>query len=180
LAYDPATRMVTYDPTWGNLDNWARLYDDGPWTMGGHEPAGSVAGDHRWGITVFVVPPASGSQAYPYGLTDGSYEVRHGNGWMWPGPNGSFTVTAGATDTLTAPGLTLAPFGSADMRITIETTNLAGGPWDTSAIAIKGSAWGWGLISLTVDSDGKATFTLSDAVGPGKPFDHSGLLSTGD
>jgi len=160
---------------------WARLYDDGPWTTGGHEPMGAVAGDHKWGITVFATPPATAMQAYDYGLTDGSYEKSYGNGWMWPsGPNGTFTVHAGDTAAITAPGLTIPAFGTTDMQIVIDTTNLAAGTaWDTTQTGIKGSAWAWGTVSLTVAS-GKATFTLSAVVGAGHPFNHTGLLHSGD
>src|SRR6266568_4216791 len=127
IAYDPATRKVTYDSTaWSGTataNMWARLYDDGPWTTGGHEPMGAVAGDHKWGITVFATPPATAMQAYDYGLTDGSYEKSYGNGWMWPsGPNGTFTVHAGDTAAITAPGLTIPAFGTTDMQIVIDTT----------------------------------------------------------
>src|SRR5262249_14938974 len=45
---------------------------------------------------------------------------------------------------------------------------------------IKGSAWQWGTVMLTVDGTGKATFTLSAQVGSGHAFNHTGLLHSGD
>ena len=42
MIYDAATNKITADATWGGP--WASLYDDGPWTAGGHEPAGATAG----------------------------------------------------------------------------------------------------------------------------------------
>jgi hypothetical protein len=68
VSLDPASRIATRDEGWGGP--YPRLYDDGPWTAGGHEPAGAVAGDHRWGVTVFIKPPATGIAQYEYGLVD--------------------------------------------------------------------------------------------------------------
>src|SRR5262245_39842738 len=56
MIFDTATRKVTLDSNWGGP--WALLYDDGPWSAGGHEPVGSTANDNKWGVTVFVTPPA--------------------------------------------------------------------------------------------------------------------------
>lgn len=42
------------------------LYDDGPWTEGGHEAEGAVAGDHRWGLTVFARPEPSAQLEYGF------------------------------------------------------------------------------------------------------------------
>jgi hypothetical protein len=68
MLFDSTTRIITADSTWAGP--WAKLYDDGPWNTGGHEPIGSVANDHKLGVTVFVHPPASGTDAYAYGLRD--------------------------------------------------------------------------------------------------------------
>src|SRR5437870_6132320 len=59
MIYDTATNKVTKDDTWGGP--YATLFDDGPWTNGGHEPDGATKGDNIWGVTVFVTPPATGS-----------------------------------------------------------------------------------------------------------------------
>jgi hypothetical protein len=179
-VYEPATRkIIAADSNWGGP--FPPLYDDGPWTSGGHEPIGNVAGDHKWGVTVFVAPPATGMQKYEYGLNDTVYQTKYGNGWAWPSPdNGSYTINAGATAAVTAPGVSLPAFGTTDLQVVIDTTKLdTATAWDTSKVQIKGSAWDWGLVNLTVTS-GKATFTLSGVVGSGKPYNHSGLLNTGD
>jgi hypothetical protein len=181
MLYHALTRTITYDPAWGSP--WPPLYDDGPWDKGsppGHEPKGAVAGDHKWGITVFVTPPTTGSaQSYEYGLTDASYDSKFDSGWCWIGNNGQFAVKAGDT-AITAKGQTFPAFGTTDLQLTIDTTALdASHTWDTSVVGVKGSAWSWGLQTLTVDGNGKATFTMSNYVGAGHTFDHTGLLSSG-
>jgi hypothetical protein len=176
MIYDTTTRKVTADATWGGP--FAPLYDDGPWDAGGHEPAGAVAGDGIWGVTVFVTPPATGTATYSYGLNDDYYQTHFGNGWIWPPPNGSFDVAAGATAPVTASGLTLAKFGTTDMQVTIDTSALAPGTWDKTKVEVKGSAWAWGATQLTA-SGTKYTFTLSENVGAGKQFVHTGLLNSG-
>lgn len=198
MIYDEATRKITFDGTWsgGTGLQWAPLYDDGPWnavnaTTGqpGHEPAGSVAGDHVWGVTVFATPPATGSQAYEFGLIDVLYETSFGNGWIWRGSNGSFTVNAGATaaiDAVATP-FVLPAFGTVDMQLTIDTGGLATGTW-VSPVKVKGSTWAWGEIELLDDglkgdataSDGIYTFNLSEYVGAGTTRPHTGLLSVGN
>jgi hypothetical protein len=187
MIYDPTTRKITFDSTWGGP--WAPLYDDGPWNVDppGHEPAGSVAGDHKWGVTVFATPGAAAT-TYEYGLVDHAF----GDGWIWVGNNGSFVVAAGATTPITATGLTIAPFGNIDLRFTLDTAALdtQGGTvtWDTSVVQVKGGAWAWNLINMYDDGthgdatagDGIYTFVLSDWVGAGKTYFHTGLLKSGD
>jgi hypothetical protein len=177
MIYDTATRKVTMDSTWGGP--WAPLYDDGPWTAGGHEPMGNVAGDHKWGVTVFATPPATGMQTYEYGLNDADYQTTFGDGWSWVGTNGMFNVMAGATSAITAQGRSFPAFGTTDLQFTIMTGALAAGTWDTSMVRIKSSAWSWGLLPVTCTS-GTCTFTLSTQVGAGKPLAHSGLTKSGD
>jgi hypothetical protein len=191
MIYDPATRMVTKDDTWGGP--YAPLFDDGPWnvghTGGGHEPIGSTPNDHKWGVTVFVTPPATASTQFGYGLIDAVYQTTFGDGWIWPPPDGSFTVNAGATTPITAEGTTIPLHGTTDFQLILEKANLdPGSTWDTSKVEIKGSAWAWGLIELKDDGtkgdaaagDDKFTFRLSEYVGAGKPFKHSGLLKSGN
>jgi hypothetical protein len=175
MKYDSTTRKVAVDSTWGGP--FATLYDDGPWSAGGHEPAGAVAGDNIWGVTVFVTPPATGTAAYEYGLIDNVYETQFGNGWMWTGSNGTFSVAAGATAELNATGLTLPKFGTTDLQIVLDTKNLEPGTtWVTTKVTVKSSAWGWSEITVVPDAAGKATLTLSDNVGAGKKYSHTGLL----
>lgn len=193
MIYDPTTRKITMDTTWGGP--WAPLYDDGPWdqlnaTTGqpGHEPKGATAGDHKWGVTVFVTPPATGADTYEYGLVDHAFS----DGWIWQGANGSFVITAGSTTAVTATGMTLPPFGSTDMRLVCDVTALdtQGGAvtWDTSLVQVKGGAWAWSLINMYDDgthgdvtaADHKFTFVLSNWVGAGNQYFHTGLLKSGD
>jgi hypothetical protein len=178
MIYDEVTRKVVQDATGWDMAKWATLYDDGAWTAGGHEPVGSTAGDHKWGITVFATPPATGSTLFEYGLNDTVYQTAYGDGWSWVGANGMFTVAAGATSPITATGRTFPAFGTTDMKITVDLANLGAGDFDTSMARIKSSAWSWGLQTMTI-ANNKATFTLSDATGAGKPLSHTGLVSTG-
>ncbi len=183
MIYDPVTNLVAYDGTWSGGTSgmdWAVLYDDGPWNAGGHEPKGSTAGDHKWGVTVFATPPATGSQTYEYGLIDVPYQTDFGNGWIWTGPNGTFLLNAGDTAEINAPGITLPAFGTTDMKLVIDSTNLIAGTWNTSKVTVKGSATAWSEVTLTNDGTGKFPFLLSTVVGAGKTFMHSGLLKTGD
>ena len=195
MLVDPATRVATLDSTWsGKLPDgspgFASLYDDGPWdtctgsgtTLAcGHEPLGAVAGDHIFGATVFVAPPAAGAATvnYEYGLIDHKY----GDGWLWTGHtgNGKFPVAAGAITDIDAEGHTFAKFGSTDIQMTLNKNNIdTTSTWDTSSVKIKGSAWGWNEITLTNDGTGKFVFTLSTVAGAGKQLSHTGLAATGD
>jgi hypothetical protein len=173
MAYDATTNKVTKDSTWGGP--WAPLYDDGPFSKGGHEPEGSVAGDHIFGTVVFVTPPTTGSDTYEYGLVDHVYN----DGWIWAGPNGTFSVAAGATADLKADGLALKKFGTTDMQLTINKNQILSGSWDASKVTVKGSAWAWKEMSLTDDGTGKFVFTLSAFAGT-SALPHTGLVNSGD
>jgi hypothetical protein len=189
MKIDETTRIITPDSAWGGP--FPKLYDDGPWTTGGREPKGSVAGDHKMGVTVFVAPPATGSATYEYGLQDATTQ-----GWLWRGANGTFVVASGATAEVTAAGLTLIPFGTTDLKVVIDTNALLArtladggvGTWDTSKVRIKGSGWSWALAELLDDgtkgdataADGKFTFEMSQYVGTGHQFPHYGLGASGD
>jgi hypothetical protein len=194
MLYDTTTRIVTADSTWGGP--WATLYDDGPWTTKntttgapGHEPAGSVAGDHKLGVTIFVKPPTTGTgDTYAYGLRDATNPDTANGGWVWIGANGSFVVPANATTAITAPGMTFPAHGTTDMKLTIDTANLlTGTTWDTSVVKVKGSAWGWSEVTLVDDGtkgdatagDGIYTYVLSANVDQTKP-PYPGLLKTND
>ena len=181
MAYDATTNKVTLDGAWGGP--WAPLYDDGPWTSGGHEPQGATAGDHIFGVTIFVTPPASGTAAYEYGLCDAKFstDACHNTGWVWAGSsNGKFAVPAGATADIKADGMSFKAFGTTDVQIVIDKNALASGTWDTSKTTIKGSQWAWFEVPLTADSSGKFTFQLSNYVGAGKQYYHNGLPSSLD
>ena len=176
MLFDSTTRKATYDSTWAGP--WAKLYDDGPWTAGGHEPAGAVANDHKLGVTVFITPPATGSQTYEYGLRDATNPDPANGGWVWVGNNGSFTVASGATAAITAAGLTFPAHGTTDLQLTINTANLAAGTWDTSRVAVKGSAWGWSEVTLA-NNAGSYTYVLSANLNQNAP-PYPGLLKSGD
>lgn len=185
MVYDTTTRKIGgVDSSWGGP--WATLYDDGAWdTVGGHEPSGSTAGDNKWGVTVFVTPPVTGTLTYEYGLIDHAF----GDGWIWPGANGQFVIATGATAAVDALGVTLPAFGTIDLKLVIDTNALdAGGTWDTAKVAVKGSAFAWSLTTLLDNgalgddtaADHKYTFVLSNYVGAGKPLYHTGLLHSAD
>lgn len=188
------TRLIIADSAWNGPH--PPLYDDGPWTSGGHEPRTNVAADNKWGVTVFIMPPATGSATYEYGLKDGLFPGQD-EGWIWRGSNGTFTVGAGATGEITAAGIALLPFGTRDLKISVNTTALIARPalpdggtasWDTSEVYVKGSGWAWrdsrmyddGTHGDVTSGDHVFTFLMSKAVGPGTDLPHSGLLSSGD
>lgn len=184
FVFDETTRTLTFDPYWSaGLAGWPTLYDDGPWTEGGHEPIGARAHDAIWGVTAFVTPPAEGTDIYEYGLTDALYENTLGNGWIWKGPNGMFAVDAGTTEAVTATGMTLPKFGPMDLQLLLDTTKLAQFPdwtWDTSVVTVKSSAWGWGEIAMRDAGGGLRAFELWGYVGRQRLLAHSGLLNCGD
>ena len=186
MLFDSTTRVITADSTWGGP--WAKLYDDGPWNKGGHEPANAVANDHKLGVTVFVTPPTTGTgDVYSYGLRDATNPDTANGGWVWIGGNGSFTVPVGASAAITAAGQTFPAHGTIDMQLVIDKNALATGTWDTSVVKVKGSAWGWSEVTLTDDAtkgdatagDGKYTYQLSFQVDQTKP-PYPGLLKSGD
>jgi hypothetical protein len=190
VNYDAATRLATRDATW-LAGTWAKLYDDGPWTAGGHEPAGAVANDHKVGITVFVVPPPTGSETYRYGLRDATNPDRSNGGWLWVGENGGFTINAGQTAAVNAPGLTFPAKGTTDLKLTLDTTALVAreGGWDTSVVRVKGSPTAWSLVPMFDDAthgdatanDKVYTMILSEAIAAAMEVPpYPGLLSTGD
>jgi hypothetical protein len=138
------------------------------------------------GTTMFVYPPATGSETYEYGMVDHAF----GDGWIWKGANGSFTVAAGATS-VTATGMTLSPFGAIDMRLSLDSTALepntcAPAPctpaaWDfAGGVKVKGSAWGWYEVPVASIGGGVYQFVLSDFAGLGKQLYHTGLTASGD
>jgi hypothetical protein len=182
-AYDAAAREVALDTTW--TGPFPPLYDDGPWTTGGHEPEGSVAGDHKWGMTIFVRPGAA-PIAFEYGIID---QTLGADSWIWPrGLNGSFVVPANATSDIVAAGTSFPAFGTTDLKLTIDKNNLAAGTWTAPPVYVKGTFCAWSLLVLQDDGlgadaapgDGIYTFRLSDWIGPGKSCPHFGLLSSGD
>ena len=125
MAFAETNRVITEDGTWGGP--FANLYDDGPWTAGGHEPATGVAGDHIFGATVFIKPPtAAGTNiTIGYGMQDNVYQTRYSNGWNWPAAsNGSFVVMAGQTTDINASGAILPAFGTVHFQLKLDSAAL--------------------------------------------------------
>jgi hypothetical protein len=185
FTYDDATRILTHDAGWGGgTGPYPTLYDDGPWSAGGHEPAGETAGDSVWGITVF----------FPIPDTDTNFEYGAQNsdgGWIWTGDgNGTFSVTAGATNPITATGMSIEPFGKIDLRLSLDVNALSDQHTFTAGdtVMVKGSFAAWSEMSCLDDgtkgdetsADGVYTFVMSENVGAGTDFPHSGLLKSGD
>jgi hypothetical protein len=197
MKYVESSRVVTVDTT-GN-GPFPLLWDDGPWEEGGHEAAGEVAGDHRFGIAVFIAPPTRAKEtdpvpsplAFTYGVEDVKYAALppagFASGSIWPGTPGTFSVAFGDTADLTLPDLVIPAFGTTDLKLVLDTAGLAAGSWDTSRVFATGSAWPWadvrllddGLLGDDAAGDGKYTFLLSEYVGAGHPFAHTGLLASG-
>ena len=182
FLFDETTRILTFDPYWsGSLAWWPTLYDDGPWTRGGHEPIGSKPGDNVWGVTVFVTPSATDSIPFSYGLTDVVYETTLGNGWIWIGPNGTFTVKAGASAAIKAPGMTFEKYGKTDLRLVLDTNHLKqfeGSTWDTWFVGVKSSWWGWGVFPMESMGDGVYALELGELL-QAEYLPHTGLLKKG-
>jgi hypothetical protein len=196
LSVDPTTRVMTADSTWGGklpgstvgMSAWPFLYDDGPWTEGGHEPVGAVAGDHIWGITTFVAPSAVGGAAksFEYGLIDVTFAAAgatDGN-WVWTGHTGNGTVavpagalTDGSAD-VTGPAHTFAKYGDIDVKVVLNKNTMdTTATWDASVVKFKGSVTSWGEKTVTCTAAGLCEFVLSNFAGPAQ---HSGLAVSGD
>lgn len=164
-VYDEATRTITaFDDTWPGPE--IPLYDDGPWTAGGHEPAGSVANDDKFGVTVFF-PHQSIETTFRYGA-----QTKEG-GWIWPeSENGTLVVAPGAAGPLTAAGFTMLPVGNVDVKIVINSGNLESGFTAAGPYQIKGTLTSgpWNLASAyddgthgdEVSGDGNFTYVLSE------------------
>jgi hypothetical protein len=188
MLFNPATRRVTLDDSWSGaarggapLSGWPTLYDDGPWTEGGHEPIGATAGDHVWGVTFFATPPASGTDVYDYGLIDVDDERSFGDGWIWIDPNGTFAIAAGATAPVVARGMKLDDLGNTDLELSLDTSLLSTQQrWSTSTVRVKSSAWGWNEQPMTAQAAGLYTLRLSSLLGQGGLLPRGGLLHAGD
>jgi hypothetical protein len=186
---NPTTRVVTFDGNW--TGPYPQMYDDGPWSAGGHEPASAVAGDHKWGTTVFAkIPTDGGVTKFEYGAQT-TATANPANSWIWTGNgNGKFDVGA-ATTVVNGTTLVLAPWGTTNLKLVLDANNLAdaGTAWNTTTVKVKGDKWGWTNEVALVDDgtngdatagDKQFTFLMSKAVGTGTAAPHSGLLNTGD
>lgn len=161
FQYDVETRIATNTgSTWE--PPFAPMYDDGPWTCGGHEPKGAVAGDEKFGITMFFAKPTE-DVVFSYGaqLAPGPKCANPDGCWIWTGDNGGFTVPANATADIDADGLTLAPEGNVDIRISLDTTNLPAEYTIVEPVGIKGSYCDWNKETVANPVNGVYTYVLS-------------------
>lgn len=164
FSYDKETRILTYSSDWaGGTGPYAPLYDDGPWTAGGHEPEGATAGDDKFGITAFIAIPEE-ELKLEYGA-----QTKAG-GWVWVGDNGSVMVPTKAGEAITAEGLKLSPEGTNDLRLTLDTAALEGDYVVAEPIKVKGTFSDWAEEAAFDDGthgdadagDGIYTYTLSE------------------
>ncbi len=179
--FDAATRELTYDPTWGGP--YAVLFDDGPWTEGGHEPRDATAGDGIWGITAWTDPPDT-TITLGYGAIRGSVDGSDGE-WIWIGANGTVDIEP-ESDEVTAPGLTIPAFGTIDIRWELDLPSIdpSFADWSTlSTVAVKTSVGGFREIAMVDDGtagdqtagDDVYTMLLSENLGK-----HEGLRKIGE
>lgn len=163
FVYDQDKNLVEYASAWQPTDGpFPVLYDDGPIDKGGHEPVGSKAGDHVFGIVVFVKPDADKDIEFEYGI------INEDNNWIWEGANGVVTVPKGSNDVIRAKGMTIPKHGSINIKITMDTSKLAGTfkPSDPSKmpnIYIKGTMTNWGHIQIQ-DNGGRGDDKSGDGI----------------
>jgi len=187
FGFNSATRILTQDGSWGGP--FPMLYDDGPWTSGGHEPEGATAGDSLWGVTVWVSNAIA--TTLEYGAISGSVDGSDGT-WIWESStgNGAVSIPVGATTAINAPGLIIPVHGTIDLLLTIDVSsngaNLASGfqtAYSAGDVQVKVSALGWNTSTLFDDgthqdetaNDGIYSFALSEFLGK-----HDGLPKAGD
>lgn len=189
FAFDATTRVMTKT---GWTGPFAKVWDDGPVSAGGHEPEGATAGDNRWGIEALVAKPAA-DEMFQYGAISGSVNGGDGN-WIWNlehSTDGTFTVPATSNNAITVVGLTLPAHGTTDLQFRVDTSTLSPdfptfNPAD--GLAVKSSHWGW-IPVMMVDNgtegdetadDGIFTFTLGQNIGAGSPLPYAGRTKSGD
>ncbi len=160
-----------------------RLFDDGPWNEGGHEPAGSTAGDSIWGVALFYADGTEDTRGYG-AIRNGAdigNEIATGDGeWIWIGGNGEFTITAGETSVDAAP-LTIPPHGNTDLRLTVDLA-AAQQTFDRfngcTGVEVKGGAWSWSNPADMSATGDDWVFVLSEIAGTPE-YKHIGLLVSG-
>ncbi len=181
FVYNKDDNTVTFSAAWQPTDGpFPPLYDDGPIDQGGHEPVGSKAGDHIWGIVVFVKPDDTQDLEFEYGLINTS------NHWLWEGPNGLVTVKKGSTDVMKAKGQTLQPHGNIDIKVTLDLSKLQedfaiDDIKNPPLLFIKGTMTNWAHVQVQdrgqrgddKEGDGIVTFVQSKNLDYSK---HFGLL----
>jgi len=170
---DADQRTIQPDPNWDGP--FPDLFDDGPWTSGGHEPKNAVAHDNKFGTTVFIAIPTT-ELTIEYGA-----QTKEG-GWVWPGGgpgsggNGQLIIPANAPEhtDITAAGFTMTPEGTNDIKLTLDTNQLSGTHTVTQPVEVKGTFADWALDPAYDDGthgdaqagDGIYTYTLSAQTSP--------------
>lgn len=185
FAWDAKTNTIKYATSWLPTDGpYPPLYDDGPWSAGGHEPEGAKAGDYVFECEVWF--KADEETTFEYGV------LNEFDRWVWIGPNGVVTVPKGFTDTIEVRGLVIPAFGDVNLKVTLDLQALHPDfatiePYDPVTglgyrIYLKSSANSWTPVELLDDGergDDKAgdrvyTYVQSANLGP-----HDGLLAEG-
>lgn len=191
--FNEPTRIAGFDAR--RQPPFPLLYDDGPWTFGGHEPEGATANDNVWGITVFITPPTMNPLTFEYTTARRTTQGSTGEEiWLlYNEQPGAFTLAPGQRQAITAIGLAIPAWGPIDFRITLDTALMAMmfrqrfNPAQDQVL-ISSSQWGWADLPMNDDgrlgdrssNDGIYTFQLLPNVGPGTTRQHSGGMNGGD
>lgn len=183
FAWNSEDNTIVHATSWLPSEGpYPLLYDDGPVRDGGHEMAGATAGDHIFSTEVYFL--AEEDTTFDYGV------LNELDFWMWSGPNGQFSVDKGSTETVDAIGMTLDPFGTVDVKVTVDVGNLNPefamvDEWETVNVFVKGNLTMWAPVQILdmgpdgnkgdeVAEDGVFTFIQGKNLGK-----HTGLLSDG-
>ncbi|MFT3913557.1 MAG: hypothetical protein QM704_05475 [Anaeromyxobacteraceae bacterium] len=181
FSFDATLRVLTLDPTWP--DPPPLLHDDGSWMDGGHEPEGAAAGDHRWGLAVWI--PNTSGRNYEYVLL--MTNAVSGTELPLPHSDGDFFAQLGATAPVKLTYV-LPAFGTVDVRVSIDVSDSGArlqGPFrgrSYSSVRLGSTALNVGWVDLRDDglhgddvaSDGVYTLVFSEVAGP------AGLVHPGD
>lgn len=173
FTFDPADRTLVKSSGWcgSAAVPCVPLYDDGPYTEGGHEGVGAMAGDHKWGIAVFVAPGVE-DIVFEYGAQTS------GGSWVWNDPAGNAKVTVpkeGSETPIAAKGMAFPAFGTTDLKLVVDPAAVNSAHFACN-VTVKGAAWGWNEIRLKKGDDGFYTFELGKVL---SQLRNTGLLSTG-
>ncbi len=148
FVYQKSKNTVTFSSAWQPTDGpFPPLYDDGPIDKGGHEPVGSKAGDHIWGVAVYVKPDPKQDLEFEYGV------INDNNHWLWEGTNGLVVVKKGSTDVVKAKGIKLPSHGNIDIKITLDLSKLqkdyaVDDPKNPPLIFLKGTMTNWAHVQV--------------------------------
>ena len=168
FTYDEATRVLTFDVNWGGGNGpYVPLYDDGPWTSGGHEPKTATKGDGVFGATAFLpIPTADLELGYGSQIAGGTAKCSNPSGcWNWPEQNnGAATIPANSSTPIDLPKVTLPPAGNYDIKLTFDPANLNAAVTDPVAepVQVKGNYCFWNPTNVTKNTaTGMYEFVLS-------------------